>query len=621
MLGIPSAYVHSNQDNNELSVSVDMIDDIRGFNNGKGITYVKSTINKLNIIAQQLDEAANEFLQGYSIEEATSIANNAENTLARLASMVLNGEHAYDMAHTLARNQNVNVQKLLSKLDQETDWQNKIIKQLEGQKEMSISSLATIFIKALTDGHATITVTEGESYIRALGGLFDVKTINSSFRKQMEVDLNTKIFHSSKKLVTGKNGAFRKMIIDLVRTSKYSTVQSKGSAIHYFCERLGKEMLVLAKEDIRFVWDSQVVLEKAINEFTKKLKVLLNEKLDAQKMINMSNVIGAIGEEVRESVTRAADATIIAIQVGDLSEDKLVNDIQATLKELGAQSNLIKMNSYHTENKMSQTDLVLVNTQNGKIARAQSKNHFVSYFTKNEGNDEGLIENFRWVVEDAVNLLDFIKRLSKTNIGVGVSLNEFDLNNVAAAIANNVWAKRKKSIYSMGKSHIITKEANAVDFQSELEGSLEKLLAGQVVNLLGITLQTNTQNIQITNDASNIFYLLNGTLKRTSDLVREAIEQIENNNIKELSSDRTRLVNVNLTGLSAPNKDARAFLIEKLEEGYYAYSKSTHEEHWSASPETIAIGREMGEEIINNILVKVSLGTSIESLRKSAMVF
>ena len=401
------------------------------------------------------------------------------------------------------------------------------------------------------------------------------------------------------------------MIRDLIRSSRYGTMQSKGSAINAFCDKLGKKMHEIAIKEIPFEWSGDPnILNKQIDGFIVELKSQLRLKLSAKKMLDSSNVKGSIGEEVRESITKAGNSVIISLQVGDLSEEQLVNQMEETLKEVGATNNLKQMNTFHADHKMSLTDLILVNNRTKAIARAQSKNHFVSRFTNNKTND-AQIDNFRWKVEDAVNLANFITKLSTSNMGFGMSLNELDISNVMGAIANNLWQQKVGSYYSAGGTIVGGKKGGS-NFQKELEGSLEKLMAGQVVNLLGVTLQSSTIGVSINADASNIFYILNGRLKKTADLVREAIEQIELNNIKMLSNDAGRLVNVGLSGMNLEGIQTEGFLVAKLKGGNYSGNEFKANQ---------SIGEAMGANIINNIKITVSLGTSIETLKTSSMIF
>ena len=607
----PSAYVHSKAENANLSVSVDIIDSINGAHNLEGLTYIESTLNKLQTIADALDAAADDFLQGYSLDSAQAIADNANEALVQLANRILYGSDSYSMINALTRSQKIDTQKLIPQLEGRGGLADKIISYLLSHNDSTIGELTTFISNTLNGGKTVINVSEAGAHIVELGKLFDVQTIKTDLRKNGEAIITDHIFKSGQDLLTKQGRAYRTMINDLIKTSRYGNVESKKSAIKEFCNKLGKKMHEIALKEVPFEWSGDPnILDKQIDGFISELNIQLEQKMSAKKMLDSSNVRGAIGEEVRESITKAGNSVIISLQVGDLSEEQIVNQMEGVLKEIGATNNLKQMNTFHTANKMSPTDLVLVNNHTKTIARAQSKNHFVSRFTDNK-TGETQIDNFRWKVEDAVNLAGFIKRLSAGNMGFGMSLNELDVSNVMSAIANNLWQQKIGSYYSEGGT-IVGGQKSGSDFQKELEGSLEKLMAGQVVNLLGVTLQSSTIGVSISAEASNIFYILNGRLKRTADLVREAINQIKLNNVKTLSTDAGRLVNVGLSGMNLQGVETEGFLVEKLKKGNYVGNE------FRASQ---SIGEAMGSNIINNIKISVSLGTSIEVLKKSSIVF
>ena len=608
----PSAYVHSNADTANLAVGIGILDNISGTGDFIETPYIQSTLNKLNFIANALDAAANDFLEGYSLDAAQDIADDAKEALAQLANRILYGKDAYEMANTLMRNQNVKSKDLINQLEGKGELAEVIKNYLMQNMHATIGELTSFIAKYLNEGKTTINVSEASAQIVELGKLFDVQSIKTTFRKKAEQDLTDNIFRSGKELITGRNGAYRNMIKDLIRTSQYGTVQKTGSAIHNFCQKLGKKMHELAGEKIPFMWSGDPnELEKQIDGFINKLEALLKSSLTPEKLLDISQTRGAIGEEVRESISRAANSVIISLQVGNLSEDKIVKEMTNVLQKEGASNTLSKMDSYKSSDKMSQTDLILLNNKTKKIARAQSKNHFASYFINNKtANSE--IKNFRWKVEDAANLLNFITNLSASNAGFGVSLNDFDIRVVTEAIVNNIWHKNIDSYKSMGGTIEKIGGKSGADFKKELEGSLEKLLAGQVVNLLGVTLQVNTEKVSIDPGASNIFYVLNGRLKRTSDLVREAMKQIDDNQVKFLTTERNRLVNVTLSGMNLEGIETEHFLVNKLRSGHYISPKKYEADQ--------GIGEAMGESIMNNIKVTVSLGTSIEVLNKTSMI-
>jgi len=599
-----SAYVHSNAANANLSVGVGMIDSIAG-TELNGMTYVQSTIAKLISIKEQLHAEAQAFLDGFSIEGAQSIADNANEILYQLANRVLYGSDSYSMISSLTRNQRIKSNQLNTAIENKTGQIGETVLSKTIQTYLqsggdNINDLTNIIISSLNGSNTEIVVSEAGAHITQLGALLDVNTIETKWRKAKTAEVD-KVFKAAQTLKT--NGVYKKVITELLRGSQFTNVQTKNEAIANFCKRLENRMKKEAENSVHFMWSGDPnALNKPIEDFIARLKPELQKALNENKMLDKSNVSGSIGEEVREAISKTLDTVIISLQIGDLSEEKGVDSVNQVLKSKGAVSLLSPMNSYHAAGKMSQTDLVLLNTKSKRVARAQSKNHFISRFTTNQGNGE--IDNFRWKVEDSVNLLGFIDNLSNTSLGMG--LNGIDLSNISGAIANNLWFQHHDSAWrpkGEGAGELAFGPASAQDIKKELEGSLEKLLAGQVTNLLGITLSSIGDKASVITGASNMFYVLNGRMKETADLVQQAIDQIQNNIIKGMSTDRGRLVNVTISGGEAGG-DTAEFLIQKLR------SYPTH----------ASIGEAKGQEILNSLNISVSLGTSISSLNTTSLL-
>lgn len=620
-MSIPSTYIHSNKEHaGNLSVSTKVINGIRGKGADKGDYYTKATLKKLTNIKAELEKAENAFLEGYSEDKVQNIANSEGDLLVQLANEVLYGADAYEMATALTQNKKVNTKLLRQTLEQniEGPFVQELLSALKD--DMGTGELATALVKVLSQGQTTIEVTTAGSHIKELGTLLNVNQINASFRKNNEVIniMTDKIFKTSKNLTTKKTGVYRNMIKELLETSQYTTYQQFGQAIDIFCKKLNSRMKLLAPKYVHFIYGDNIKeLENRIDKFTTDLKPALRATLASKKnkeMYNKSNVIGMIGEEVRSTISRTANSVMISFVMGDISDELGVDRVNQALKERGVTNTISKMNSYHDDSKQSLSDLVLLNTNNGRVVRAQSKDHFVSYFTKDrtDSKDE-VISNFRWMVADNLNLLNFLNNLSKSELGLG--LNTFDLTNIMSAMAQNLWFQYHDSAFPEG-GKISFKDSEVEEFQTELEGAFEKLLAGQITNLLGISITPT--GVNIIPNASNIFYLLNGRLKRTSDLIEQAIQQLQSVDNLKLSGDTERMVIVNfddsaVKGIS-PGLGSDSFLVHKLK----AYDAAGGKHN---SEEVISIGEDMGHDIVDAIKIKVSLGTSIDVLAKTSLTF
>lgn len=598
-----SAYVHSIGSNATIALNTNLISNLDKTMEENNQSF-DATIVKLRAIEETLRAEANNFLGGYSIEAAQNIADNMGDLLLNMAMTVINGESAEEITAALRRNDIVDKGRLQQILGENANelgqW---IVSQVTNGT--TVSELTTKIIEHFNGKEMNITVDIGTGQVQAIGELFNVNDIQLASRQGVTY-LSEKIFRESKKGLSTK-GVYRKIITEILRTSKATKTQSIPKAIAAFLTKLKNKMLKLSKE-IAFVWGQNPnAVEEAINKFIEALRVELNSSLKnaGAKMLDYSNTSGLMGEKVRAAVSKVADGAIITLAVGDLNEQQLVEQVNSELEGKGFANKILPMIRYQADNKESKTDLILCNTRTKRVARAQSKNHFVSYFTNdNNANENGMIENFRFRVEEATNLAGFIANLSQTKLGI--NLNGIDLSNIYEAIANYLWFSKYDSARPGGPSpYFVTFENySPPDILADFEGAMEKLLAGQVTNLLGVTIAP--QNFNVVTGASNIFYVLNGRMAYTADLVLKAIQQIENNKVKTQGiKNNSRLVNVKISPGEIPSPKSIGdpnFVVAKVRSGSDSY------------------GNEMGERIINGLKVTVSLGTDITSLAKTSLI-
>lgn len=622
-----SAYVHSNINNiekdNGLSVSVDLIDNMNGVDNRKGETYVQYTIDKLENIKKALDLAADQFLKGYSIEEAQRMADNNDELLVQIANEALFGVSNNELATSLIHEQIIKKEDLEKIVEPEMEeLKNQILAEIGDQA--TVSEVARIITKNLSGSGAKITVSEASVIVSGLGKLFNVQSFKSA-GKEIELEANKTIFKKAKNFELSKerSGRYREVVRDLLKASKLTDVKKRKDVISRFCENLQRKMEDIANTKVLFQYGEKDTLKPAIGKFIEKLEDELDKSLkdvQGESLSERSNAVGAIGEQVREAVRQAGNSTILSFTIGDVKDELGVERVNKKLEEAQAKT-ISKMQDYRKEEAQSLTDVVLLNTKTGEVARAQSKNHFTTYFNK-EYEDENVkeadktINNFRWTVQNNTQLLGFLEGLSKTELGM--NLNDFDMRNIMEAMANNVWFQYHKSAFPVRSEHkgfnIGFKEATVQDFQKELEGSLERMLSGQITSLLGVSVNKENNN-EIISNASNIFYLLNGRMKRTSELIQQAINQLKaSENFKMENKGRMVIVNINT---SEAKIDPGNFLPDKLRslERYNENGKTA----WRPTGETESIGEDMGEEVFKGIKIKVSLGTDIKALRTTSL--
>lgn len=611
----PSVYIHSEDTNANLSVNIGLIDNIKGTNSDKN-NYVEATIAKLLQVQKALNYEADKFLEGLDIGSAQDMADNTNELLRQLATEALYGENSSELVRAITQEQTISRKSIESLNVKGTKKIRDFI--LDNIKdEISVSELARLLTQEFAKGETVIEVSEANAAIVKLGKLFDVKSFDTAARKTT-VEMNKKIFRNTKTLVTNRSGAFRTIIRDLLRSSRFTDKKKREEVINRFCESLKKEMKEKAKDKIKFIYgEDKNKLNAEIDRFIKDLNTNLKKSLSGVSddyLSSYSAAGGAIGEQIRDSVTQTADSTIITFTIGDEKESEAVKKVNDILKNRMAQT-IGEMQNFRGD-VQSLTDVVLLNVNTGRTARAQSKNHFVDYFTKESNQLNGereVIENFRWTIENNVQLLSFISDLSKEDLGMG--LNDFDINNIMEAMANNLWFKYHKSA-TAASGGIVFSDPSVDDFQKELEGSLEKLLTGQITNFLGVTvLKNNNSLVTVSSDSSNLFYLLNGRMKKTADLIGQAIDQLRmSENLKLNNSDRMVIVNLDGKGVQniSPGKGSESFLPYKLQTLFF------NGEEWETTSDTTRIGEEMGEDVLKNIKIKVSLGTSIKAIQSTS---
>lgn len=607
-----SVYVHSNADNvNNWDVNIDLLSGAQGL---EGDYYIESTIKKLETIRDQLNDLADDFLRGYSVDFAQNTCERVSDLLVQLAGEALYSSSGAQLANALTLNNRVKSTELINKLQgSQSAVANLIIEQLRQNSDITVNEFATLLARTLGKGQTIIEVTEATSIIKELGGLFDISQIQTTFRKEGANLLTDHIFHAAQ-LTTSKSGAFRNLIKDIINSTSYTHTQSYNQAIGIFCLQLKKRMQELGPEIVPFIYGPSSggkPLDPYIDNFIDNLKPILRDALNelyiSGKMKDKSNVRGSIGEEVRTSILKAANSVTVSITVGTEKEDDLVQKVNQMLQEMGHDSSITKMMTHHLDGKQSLTDLILINTKTGQVARAQSKSYLASYFTKDTTDPIG---GFRWMIAKDLEVLTFLKGLSLSE--AGMNLNDFDFSTLSEAMANNLWFKYHGSVVSHDPNGFEIDKVSVEDFQKELEGTLEKLLAGQVINLLGVNIAKQGEKIDVISGASNIFYLLNGRIKRTADLIQQAIDQLrESANLKLTQGSRLVIVNLNTTGARnvKVGSKSNSFLVHKLRPTEFGYTSAT------------AVGEEKGQEILENITINVSLGTSIDSIRKTSFMF
>lgn len=646
----PSTYIHSSFDNAEelssFDISNELLQSMKAKDSNGNDYYIEATVRKLESIGEKLNAQAETFLQGYTPISAQEIADNEQDYLLKLLEKVLYGSNAKDLAKTLTREKTVDTKKIqpqLKRFLKEIGVQDvqEILSQINSTD--SAGRIATILANASGGGTTIIDVTTAGSNIQKLGALLAIDGKIKNVEGQMESAVTAQVYKIAKGQVsTNKHSKLWESYRDILRNSIGTTQKAYELTIKNFCKALREEMISQYPNYIRFAKgeNAQARIESNITTFCRNLQdeliKVLQDKQDT-KLGDKSNVHGLLAEDIMATATQINQNTVmLRYAIGDYTDEQGVEYINNALKD--SKNKIKKMTTWRDDTKQSLTDLVLYNTQNHMIARAQAKNHLVDYFTKDR-TDQNInqIDNFRWMVADHLTVATLLAGLSKTELGM--NLNNLDFDNIKRGMVQNIWFNYYGSatpiLLSDGGGISVSgrRKTTQNKFLTELEGTLEQIFSGQVTNFLGVTIQANMPNPNVDFESSNIFYILNGRLVKTGDLILQAAAQLASTaNLKLQSSqynigtkqrneiDASRMVRVNIdtTGVSSVGTDSRggqSLLVAKLQEIRYDES-GNRENDWN--DDIWQIGEEKGEEVLSAIKIDISLGTSIDVWKKSA---
>lgn len=643
----PSTYIHSSFYNaGELSsfdISNELLNNmmVKGSNNE---SYVEVTVRKLESIGEKLNAQAERFLQGYTPVGAQEIANNEQDYLLKLVEKVIYGSNGKALAQKLTREKKVNTAKIQPQLKQFLKYlgiqsAEEVIAQINSTD--SAGRIATILANASGKGTTVIDVTTAGANIRELGKLLAINGEIKNIEGNMESAATAEIYKIAKGQVsTNKHSKLWENYRNILRNSIGTTQKAYELTVKDFCAALCKEMIEQYPNYIRFAKgenaDARIKNEitKFCNDLSKKLIEVLRDKQDT-KLGDKSNVHGLLAEDIMATATQINRNTVmLRYAIGDYTDEQGVEYINNTIKN--SKNKIKQMTTWRDDTKQSLTDLVLYNTKNHMIARAQAKNHLVEYFTKDRTNEEiNQIGNFRWMIADHLTVATLLSGLSKNELGM--NLNNLDFENIKRGMVQNIWFNYYGSATPNpwpegGISLSGRRETTKDKYLTELEGALERIFSGQIANFLGVTVQANMPKPNVDFESSNIFYILNGRLVKTGDLVLQAAAQLANTaNLKMDSSkyqigtkqrnniDASRMVRVNIdtTGVASVGvaSGGTSLLVDKLQHIHYdEFGK--REEGWS--DDIWEIGEKKGEEVLSAIKIDISLGTSIDVWRKSS---
>lgn len=591
-----SYYVHSHAANSLNTQALGLGADSN--NSGGFQVYLSSAIGKLEAIKEELDNYAEEFLIGTTPETAQFEAKTVDDQLGAIALYIMNGIDMQKYAKLLTQNTLLDRDKLTKVL--EKDGIDNKIKQVilsileETEGNLPVSEVA----KALTaKGGPVLVVSRSKSYFQRLGFLAGTdKFVFDNAEKDISSILT--------KRLSSRKGRLLQYTKAILKESDAAVIEDNSIAIERFFNEFADEFTRQARQKVHFVEGSKSpdeVIKDFLRDFRKNLEKNIGNNTTYQ------HSVGDIGEGVTAAITQSGNMTTVAIKTGDLTDKDLVKKIA---DQYEGDARLTLMRTHHDETKQSQTDLVLTN-KNGMTVRAQSKNMSADRFLDLEITDDR-VDNFRFKVQDSLSVGDFILNLANTDMGRALNANE--LESILAGLAQAVWMEQKTSTVGAGngaRGEKVSGEAMLEQFRH----SLEAYASGQVTNLLGVTVQKDANLIEkniVELTGSNIFFLQNGQLTKTSQLIDLAINQLKAYQEQGHAIDKTaRAVIVTLDYSSIEWAEERA--------GWFYYEKL----HYLTKEDEgglIAYGEQQGQAAAQGIKVKATIGSSLLNFGNSSYV-
>lgn len=563
--------------------------------------YLSSALSKLVKIKDELNSQAEAFLDGYSPPAAQEEGQNAWDRLNKEALELINGPLMQKFAQSLVRKEYLNKNQLETAMD-ETGIDAKLKKYISNLLEEEEGDLIPLnkIANALTKkGGPVITVSRSGAYFQKLGFLANTKSFDFDDEEKDIASIVTKRLSSRKgrlldytKAILRKSNAYKGEDLDDVILRFYSMFEKE------FKKKI---------QDITFVDGNGKDFQEAAQEFLDNFEKKLVGNIDS--LVNYSQGSGELGEGVTAAITQSGDMTIVAVKIGDVSDEKGIKRAKQKYAEMGkniGEDSLTPIRTHHDNGKQSQTDLILTNIKKGITVRAQSKNLSATRFIEmSETTDK--IDNFRFKIQSSLELGSFINNLSNTTMGA--ALNAGELDGILSVLVQSVWMDTHPSTVGSGYN-ASGKKVSGKSTLEDFRHNLEAWATGQVTNMLGVTVKDDIANDNLTKEVveltgSNIFFLENGRLTKTSDLVDLVIKQIEaylRDGFNIDKAARALIVKLDTSSVSWEENSAGRFYYEKLKylsKGDIGGLESYGEAQGEAGASGIKVSATIGSALVN----------------------
>lgn len=365
---------------------------------------------------------------------------------------------------------------------------------------------------------------------------------------------------------------------------------------------------VQASENITIIESSEDIYKHNIDNIGIQLYNYLKQPNGFPS--TLMNIIGNTGEQMVSIIfEQGTPAFRVQVnQIGTKTEDELA----AQFSKINSNFGQLKV---HATDKMSQSDeiLTIFNEKGTRVFRVQAKNTLLHQLEKiGDAYKEDVQPQIVKLIDGSqVSLQDLFNSLI-----MHASITEYDASVIAYYLANMVWFANRKSVGPGMTSESPNTRTRDWGKKGGLGGAqrlVNTMLTKGVADFIGLTVGNTLTNgvSQLELGASNIFYFLSSSVLFPVSIVLEQLLLEIDDQTQELSHLHTK---INMNNISL-GKTAHRFYNDKKTAVGGTFEGLIY------GPEIVAVGGEMGQNIINQISVNVNINFSIARILNSAYNF
>ena len=560
-------YVHSNY----YLFSKQMREQMFSVDKQKGLSRMQQQISALERVRNRLYDEAKAFLDGDTPEIAFRKIIEGDTEVSRIGKEVITDPAARKaLLKTTYTKEEVSEVFAPGKLEELAE---KIT------EELDITEVAEIISRELFE--------KGFNKKTRVAQIEELKEVFNIEQKTLDKIINEFL----KGKLRSSSGKIQKIIKEILKQKKKGEKQKDASLvcanfIRYF-ERAVRDR---AKQSGLYSSNQDIV-----TQYLERVKPKLTSII--KQHYTSTDASRALGEEIFTTVNE--NSALIGVAVGDKTEMEIRadNDLMPSLETAA---------TWNDPNKMSYTDLILINAKGMKV-RAQSKNYVGAYETFLQ-TDKDVYQNTHLFSRKMLFKDFFLKLMTESGGRVNIS-GEIDLDMLSYIVANEIWFDMHGSIDKGGGTGWRTDKIHTRLFDSD--SWLSRALSGAFVNFLGVVVSESGEVIP---SISNVFFLIdNKALVPTYELI--------DNVLKYYKTGAEQMTNIDVTpsrtGVGFDYTSPLRYLQAKADATPTGLGAATYTDEG-----LVTIGRLQGKHIMDTLQINaVNLGVSIEQLLTSAWRF